>query len=96
MTCVFWRDEAKSPRNLDIRGFDFEFAPVSLMATSLRTTTPGARNSERRVVSIGEVDGEILTVVHTWRGVNRRIISARHANRRERNAYRKAFGQGNS
>ncbi len=50
---------------------------------------------ERRLVSIGEIDGEVFAIVYTWRGANRRIISARRARRRERDAYRQAFGQGN-
>jgi uncharacterized DUF497 family protein len=32
---------------------------------------------ERRLVSIGENDGEVFAIVYTWRGANRRIISAR-------------------
>ena len=51
---------------------------------------------EHRFVGIGEIDGEVFALVYTWRDVNRRIISARHASRRERDAYRQAFGQRNS
>ncbi|MGH7815472.1 MAG: BrnT family toxin [Candidatus Binataceae bacterium] len=50
---------------------------------------------EPRFAAIGEIDGEIMYVVYTWRGAIRRIISARHASRRERDAYCKAFGKSN-
>jgi uncharacterized DUF497 family protein len=46
---------------------------------------------EQRIQAIGKVDGDSLFVVYTWRGATRRIISARLANRSERDAYRKAF-----
>ena len=46
---------------------------------------------ERRIQTIGQVDEDVLFVVYTWRGAVRRIISARLANRRERDAYREAF-----
>ena len=39
---------------------------------------------------IGVVEGRELFVVYTMRGETRRIISARKANRHERQAYRKA------
>jgi uncharacterized DUF497 family protein len=45
---------------------------------------------ERRISAIGRIEEDVLFVVYTWRSGSRRIISARLANRRERNAYRKA------
>ncbi len=46
---------------------------------------------ERRVITIGEIDEEIYVVVYRPRGNVRRIISARPASRRERDAYHKTF-----
>jgi len=49
---------------------------------------------ERRVIALGKAQDIALTVVYTDRaeagGINRRIISARKSNRREREAYKKA------
>lgn len=42
---------------------------------------------ETRMIAYGEVQGLLLCVVYTWRGQNRRIISARIANERERSLY---------
>lgn len=46
---------------------------------------------EQRVRAIGHAGGVILHCVYADRGLARRIISLRHANRRERDAYRAAF-----
>jgi uncharacterized DUF497 family protein len=92
---VFEWDEAKSRRNLRERGFDFEFAARIFEGDLLEHEDRRRSYGERRFVSIGEIDGEIFAVVYTWRGANRRIISARRASRRERDAYRQAFGQRN-
>lgn len=45
---------------------------------------------ERRIRAIGQADKDILFVVYPWRGAARRIISARLADRRERDADRQA------
>lgn len=47
---------------------------------------------EARIQVIGRAGADVLFVVYTWRGGSRRIISARQANRRERNAYREILG----
>jgi uncharacterized DUF497 family protein len=46
---------------------------------------------ERRYVAIGRIEGVVFAVVYTWRNGQRRIISARRASRRERNAYRRTI-----
>jgi uncharacterized DUF497 family protein len=47
---------------------------------------------ERRFVAVGELDGDIISVVYTWRGSRRRLISARRATRRERKEYQTGPG----
>ena len=49
---------------------------------------------EMRIAAVGLVEGVELYIVYTMRGENCRIISARRANRHEREAYRQAFGSG--
>ncbi|MGO9603063.1 MAG: BrnT family toxin [Candidatus Binataceae bacterium] len=93
---MFEWDEAKSRRNFVQRGFDFEFAAQIFDGDTLEYDDTRREYGERRVVSIGEIEGEVFVIVYTWRGEYRRIISARHADRRERDAYRQAFGKGNS
>lgn len=92
---MFEWDEAKSRRNLNERGFDFEFAGRVFEGDLLEYEDRRRDCGERRLVAIGEVEGETLFVVYTWRGAHHRIISARRASRRERDAYRQAFGKAN-
>jgi uncharacterized protein len=93
---VFEWDEAKSQDNLEKRGFDFEYAAQIFQARDrLEYEDRWRHYGERRMVAIGKVESEILFVVYTWRGASRRIISARLASRRERDAYRQTFGKSN-
>jgi len=79
---VFEWDEAKNDRNLLTRGFDFEYASVVFDRDYLEAEDMRHDYRERRFIVIGRVDDAILVVVHTWRGENRRIVSARPANRK--------------
>lgn len=85
-------DEAKSEANFRARGFDFAYAALIFDGPTLERNDDRADYGEPRIQAIGKVDGGVLFVVYTWRkGLVRRIISARLANRRERDAYDKIF-----
>jgi uncharacterized protein len=88
-------DVRKSTDNLRTRGFDFEFATQIFEGVTLERTDTRRDYGETRVVALGEAQGILLTVVYTDRAgggeVERRIISARKSNRREREAYTKAI-----
>ena len=61
-------DEAKSQDNLEKRGFDFEYAARIFKGEDLLEYEDRRRHyGERRIVAIGEVEGQILFVVYTWR-----------------------------
>ena len=90
-------DARKSDRNLRERGFDFELATQIFESPTLERVDSRHNYGERRVVALGKAQDIGLTVVYTdraeaGRGINRRIISARKSNRREREAYKKATG----
>jgi hypothetical protein len=91
----FGWDARKSNRNLRERGFDFDFATQIFDGITVERTDTRRDYGERRVVALGEAQGIPLTVVYTDRagggGVERRIISARKSNRRERKAYAEAI-----
>ena len=88
-------DARKSSRNLRERGFDFEFATLIFDGPTLERHDTRRDYGELRVVAIGLAQGFALTVVYSDRVeadvVARRIISTRMSNRRERQAYFKAF-----
>ena len=92
---LFEWDQTKSDKNLAERGFDFAYASRIFDGDVLEWEDTRRDYSERRVVAIGEVDKEVYVVVYTPRGEVRRIISARPASRRERNAYHQTFASRN-
>lgn len=84
---------AKSQKNLRERGFDFAFVARLFDQDILEREDARRPYGERRFMALGEIEDEVFVVVYTWRGAVRRIISARRANRKERYAYRQAFGK---
>jgi uncharacterized protein len=82
-------DTAKAIANLDKHGVDFQ-AAIRVFATSFLTLRSGTIEEERWK-AISSVDGVVITVIFTWRGSKRRIISARRAKRNERRTYRQAY-----
>lgn len=91
-------DIPKSERNRQERGFGFDYTALSFDYTALIFLGPTLewddtrRNyGERRIIALGQIEGEAYVVVYTWRDGRRRIISARCAKKGERDAYRKTF-----
>ena len=93
--CLFSWDERKSAANLADRGFDFEFASLIFAGPILEREDTRRDYGERRVIAIGTADGIAIVVVYTDRAASgglmqRRLISARRASRKERSAYEAA------
>ena len=84
-------DEGKGLRNTDERGLPFDVAMALFDGPTLESPDGRRDYGERRIKAIGAVAGHVLVCVYTNRGPIRRIISLRVANRRERDAYRKAY-----
>lgn len=80
-------DESKSERNRRDRSLDFVTAAL-IFDGPVQTMLDERRDyGEERIIAIGQVDGRVLVVVYTDRGDIRRIISARHANKKERETW---------
>lgn len=77
-------DPPKSEKNLEERGFGFDFAALVFEGETIERDVSREEDGEDRTQAIGEVDGIVLSVVYTDRGDVRRIISARKASRKER------------
>lgn len=95
MNVRFAWDASKSEANLRARGFDFEFAALVFAGPTLEREDTRRDYGERRVIVIGVADGIHLAAVYTdrrigSRGIERRIISARRASRKERDVYEAA------
>ena len=87
MTGSFEWDETKRRRNLAKHGVDFRRAVQIFEGGVLEIVDDRRDYGESRIRCLGEIGGRVYSVVYTWRGVNRRIISAWKANVREQRAY---------
>ena len=85
---MFDWDERKRRRNLAEHGIDF-LEVLSVFDASHRVEFEDTRKDygERRHVILCPLEGRLFHVTYTVRGSNRRIISARKANRREQRIY---------
>jgi uncharacterized DUF497 family protein len=89
MPLTFEWDLRKARSNFAKHGVGFEEASTIFGdRLSLTIVDPEHSISEERYITMGRAfNDKLLVVVHTDRGNNIRIISARHANRRERKFY---------
>jgi uncharacterized protein len=89
MSLTFEWDPKKAASNLAKHGVSFEEATgVFADPNALTIPDPLHSASEHRQITMGcALNSKILVVVHTERGDNLRIISARRANARERKTY---------
>lgn len=93
---LFSWDERKIEANLADRGFDFEFASAIFSGPTLEREDTRREYGERRIIAIGTADGIPLVVVYTDRAtsgglIERRVISARRASKKERIAHEEAI-----
>ena len=92
---LFSWDHRKSEANLRERGFDFGFATSIFTGPTLEREDTRRDYGERRMIAIGTADGIPLVVLYTDRAaaggmIERRVISARRASKKERGAYEAA------
>jgi uncharacterized DUF497 family protein len=81
-------DEAKNRANIRKHGIAFEMAQLIFKSTFFTKLDLRHTYGEDRFISIGKIDDiVVLVVVHTDRNERTRIISARPASRKERQAY---------
>jgi len=80
-------DPQKEQSNLRKHHLDFTTASLIWNGLVVEKTDDRRGYGERRIVAIGETAGRVVVVVYTWRGEDRRIISARRANSREKSLF---------
>jgi uncharacterized protein len=87
-------DKNKRRATFKDRGLDFEDAPL-VLNSEYRITWHDEREDygEIREITMGELAGRLVIVVHTQRGEITRIISMRKANEREQNYFKKQFDE---
>jgi hypothetical protein len=85
-------DPDKSDANYGVRGFDFAIASLIFEGPTLEREDARQEYGERRIIAIGLAAGfELTDRVAPDGEVDRRSISARRSNRRERKAYQDAI-----
>src|SRR6478752_7119561 len=87
-------DPEKNERNIARRGIDFAWAIAVFQGQVIEWIDQRKDYGEERWIAVGEIDGIVLTLVYTWRGVRRRIISAWKAHDSQRKRYRQSFPEG--
>lgn len=86
---IFEWDLKKAKTNMGKHGVSFEEASTAFKdPLSLTINDPLHSSDEKRLVLIGmSYNNRILVVIHTERGDNVRVISARKATKKERKYY---------
>jgi uncharacterized DUF497 family protein len=87
---VFEWDDEKRRRNIEKHGIDFIDAREIWQGPVLEAPSSQSHHGEDRTLAIGLYEGRCITIVYTWRGGNRRLISARKARKHEQADYENA------
>jgi uncharacterized DUF497 family protein len=84
---AFEWDEEKRQANLVKHGVDFRQMPELFDGPTVEAVDDRFNYGETRTNCLGEIEGRVFVVTITWRGADRRIISATKANAREQRKY---------
>ena len=84
---AFEWDEQKREANLVKHGVDFRRVPQLFDRPTVKVVDDRLHYGETPNNCLGEFEGRVFAVAYAWRGANRRIISARKGNARERKTY---------
>lgn len=85
-------DEAKRLRNLRVHGLDFMEAETIWDAFTVTREDCRDVYGEPRWITVGQLHGEIVVLIHTERGADARFISLRKADTYEAISYLEAAG----
>lgn len=86
-------DEEKRDANIKKHGVDFVRAAKIFHNPVLETSDDREDYGENRIIALGHWPEYFIVTVYTWRGENRRIISAWKAGRDEKeNYYKTVYG----
>ena len=91
---IYEWDEAKRRGNFAKHGLDFADAQYVLTGPCVTFADERFDYGEKRLITLGLLEGRVVVLAHTPRGYDRtRIISMRKANRREQEIYQKRLGE---
>jgi uncharacterized DUF497 family protein len=84
---MFSWDETKRLRNLRKHGIDFQDRPKIFRGFTLTAEDDRESYGERRFLTLGLLEDQVVSVAHTERGEDVRIISIRKATKHEARFY---------
>jgi len=84
---MFSWDEAKRLSNLQKHGIDFRDAPKIFRGLTLTAEDDREPYGERRFLTLGLLEDQVVSVAHTDRGEEIRVISIRKATKYEARFY---------
>ena len=84
---MFSWDETKRSANLRKPGIDFRDAPKIFRGFTLTAEDDRESYGERRFLTLGLLEDQVVSVAHTERGEDIRIISIRKATKHEARFY---------
>jgi uncharacterized DUF497 family protein len=84
---MFAWEETKRRANLKKHGIDFVDAEKIFSGVTLTAEDTREAYGERRFLTLGLLDDQVVSVTHTWRGNDIRIISIRKATKHEARYY---------
>lgn len=84
---MFSWDQAKRSGNLRKHGIDFRAAPKIFRGFTLTAEDDREAYGERRFLTLGLLEDQVVSVAHTERGEDIRIISIRKATKHEARFY---------
>ena len=84
---MFSWDETKRSANLRKHGIDFRDAPKIFRGFTLTAEDDREAYGERRFLTLGLLEDQVVSVAHTERGDDIRIISIRKATKHEARFY---------
>ena len=88
---MFEWDEEKRQENLKKHGVDFVRAAMIFANPVIENADNRRKYKETRIVALGHVEDEFYTVIYTWRGRARRLISAWKAGQNGERRYQAVF-----
>jgi uncharacterized DUF497 family protein len=90
---AFEWNEDKNRENIEERGLDFRDAARIFKNLVIEAEDERTNYDEKRYRALGHIGDDYFVVAYTWRGTNRRIISAWKVGENGRRRYQAVLGR---
>ena len=87
-------NKIKRQEGLTKHGLDFKDAAIVFKGETFEFIDERKDYGEERIIAVGHLEGRMVLICYTQRGIAKRIISMRKANEREVKTYKERFEKG--